>query len=151
VKNASELKSYILLTKPGTEITLTVIRKGKVKKIKVKIESPRKAFFVPSGLIKEMKDFLEEIGVKVDNITPELAKRLRLPSTQGVVITEVIPETPADYAGLTPGLIIDEVNQKKVRNLRDFYEALKPSLKTKKIFLGIRTRHGRYYITLGLD
>jgi serine protease Do len=151
VKNASELKSYILLTKPGTVVTLTVIRKGKIKKIKVKIESPRRAFFIANGLIKEIREFLNEIGIKVDNITPELARRLRLHSTQGVVITEVIPETPADYAGLTPGLIIDEVNQKKVRNLRDFYRALKPSLKSKKVFLGIRTRHGRYYITLSLD
>ena len=96
VKSASELKTYILLTKPGSVITLTVIRNGKVKKIKVKIESPRKAFFVARGVIKELRKFLDEIGIRVEDITPELARRLGLRSTRGVIITEVIPETPAD-------------------------------------------------------
>ena len=151
VKNASELKSFVLLTKPGTTVILDVIRNGKKIKVKIKIEAPKKSYFISRAEYKDLQQFLENLGLVVDNITPEIARKLGLPNTKGVVIKEIIPETPADYAGLTPGLIIDEVNEKKIRNLREFYKALKPSLKTKRVFLGIRTSRGRYYLTLSLE
>jgi len=151
VKNASELKSFVLLTKPGTTVILDVIRNGKKIKVKIKIEAPKKSYFISRAEYKDLQQFLENLGLVVDNITPEIARKLGLPNTKGVVIKEIIPETPADYAGLTPGLIIDEVNGKKIRNLREFYKALKPSLKTKRVFLGIRTSRGRYYLTLSLE
>ena len=120
-------------------------------KVKIKIEAPKKSYFISRAEYKDLQQFLENLGLVVDNITPEIARKLGLPNTKGVVIKEIIPETPADYAGLTPGLIIDEVNGKKIRNLREFYKALKPSLKTKRVFLGIRTSRGRYYLTLSLE
>ena len=151
VKNASDLKNYVLLTKPGTKVILKIIRNGKEMQLKVKIGNPRKGLFVSKAEFKNLQEFLENLGLVVDNITPEIAKKLGLSTTRGVIITEVFPETPADYAGLTPGLIIDEVNRKKIKNLREFYQALRPSLKTKKVLLGIKTRRGRYYITLSLE
>jgi serine protease Do len=48
-------------------------------------------------------------------------------------------------------MVIDEVNKKRVNNLADFYEALKPSLEKKKVLLGIRTPRGRFYTTLSLE
>lgn len=151
VRNASDLKNYVLLTKPGTKVILKIIRNGKEMQLKVKIGNPRKGFLVSKAEFKNLQEFLENLGLVVDNITPEIAKRLGLSTTRGVIITEVLPETPADYAGLTPGLIIDEVNRIKVKNLREFYQALKPSLKTKRVLLGIKTTRGRYYITLSLE
>gem|GEM_PF-4389276 len=68
-----------------------------------------------------------------------------------MLIIEVYPESPADYANLTPGMVIDEVNKKRVNNLAGFYEALKPSLEKKKVLLGIRTPRGRFYTTLSLE
>uniref|UniRef100_A0A7V6CD15 DegQ family serine endoprotease n=1 Tax=Thermodesulfobacterium geofontis TaxID=1295609 RepID=A0A7V6CD15_9BACT len=151
VKNASELKNYVLLTKPGTEVELRIIRNGKEIPIKVKIEAQKEGLIISKAEMGNIEEFLESLGLIVEDITPETAKKLKLPSIQGVIITDVIPETPADYAGLTPGLIIDEVNRKKVKNLNEFFQALKPSLETKKVLLGIRTTRGRYYITLKLE
>ncbi|RLG11207.1 serine protease [Candidatus Pacearchaeota archaeon] len=151
VRNASDLKNYVLLTKPGTKVILKVIRNGKEIRVKVKIGTPQKGFLVSKAEFRNLQEFLEKLGLVVDNITPEIAKRLGLSTTRGVIITEVLPETPADYIGLTPGLIIDEVNRKKIKNLREFYQALRPSLKTKKVLLGIKTTRGRYYITLSLE
>ena len=152
VRNSSDLKTYVLLTKPGTEVTLEIIRNGKHIKLKAIIEYPKKSFFVSKAQYREIKKFLEDIGIAVNNITPELAKRLGITIDEGVVITQVFPGTPADYAGLTPGLIIDEVNRKKVKNLREFCQAIKPSLKTHKVLLGIKNpRGGRYYVTLSIE
>ncbi len=151
VKNAADLKNYVLLTKPGTTVTLTVIRHGKKLYLKARIIAPKKEFFTSGLEYKKLKKFLEDLGLVVGEITPDVASKLGLKSTRGVVIKEILPETPADYAGLSPGLVIDEVNGKKIKNLRDFYKALKPSLKTKKVLLGIRTPKGRYYVTLSID
>ncbi len=151
IKNASELRSYILLTKPGTEIVLDIIRNGQKLEFKVVIEAPKKEVLTSKRELEQLNNFLEELGFMVSNITPEIQKKYRLPSTQGVVVVEVIPESPADYAGLSPGVIIDEVNRKKVKNLIEFYQALKPSLQSKKVLLGIKTRYGRQFITLKLD
>jgi serine protease Do len=151
VKNASELKNYVLLTKPGTEVELRIIRNGKEIPIKVKIEAQKEGLILSKSEMENIEEFLENLGLIVEDITSETAKKLKLPSVQGVIITDVIPETPADYAGLAPGLIIDEVNRKKVKNLNEFFQALKPSLETKRVLLGIRTPKGRYYITLKLE
>lgn len=150
VKNAGELKSYVLLTKPGKEVELKVIRDKKEITVKVKIEAPKEGFLTSKTEFKDLKEFLDNLGLVVSDISPQIAKKLDLFTTKGVVITEVLPETPADYAGLTPGLIIDEVNGKKINNLKEFYKALKPSLNTQKVLLGIKTQRGRYYVTLSL-
>ncbi|MCS7279214.1 MAG: DegQ family serine endoprotease [Thermodesulfobacteriaceae bacterium] len=151
VKNASELRSHILLTKPGTEIILDIIRNGQKIEKKVTIEAPKKEILTSKTELEQLNNFLEELGFLVSDITPEMQKKYRLPSAEGVIIVEVIPESPADYARLSPGIIIDEVNRKKIKNLREFYQALKPSLQNRKVLLGIKTRYGRQYITLKLD
>jgi serine protease Do len=152
IKNASELKSFILLTKPGTVVTLDVIRHHRHLKIKVKIGSPKKYYYFSRAEYQELNRFLEEIGIKVSDITSEVARRFDLsPSVKGVVITEVIPGTPAYSAPLKPGFVIDEVNNKKIRNLREFYRALRPSLRTHRVLFGVKTSKGRFYVTLGVE
>jgi len=150
VKNAAELKSFVLLTKPGTVVTLRIVRDGKFMNVRVRIAAPKRSFFFSRTLFHKLQQFLENIGIVVGRLTPDVAKRLG-GHVHGVVIKDIIPETPADYAGLTPGLVIDEVNGKKIRGLRDFYKALIPSLKTKRVLLGIRTPKGRFYITLSIE
>ncbi len=150
IKNASDLKNYVLLTKPGTTVNLKIIRNGKEMELNVEIEAPKKGFLISQAEFKELEEFLEALGLAVDNITSDIARKLRLSDTKGVIITEVYPDTPADYAGLTPGLVIDEVNRKKVNNVQEFFQALSSSLQTKKVLLGIRTPKGRYYVTLNV-
>ena len=152
VKNASELRSLVLQTKPGTTVELEILRGSERKLVKVQIEAPKKGMLTSRAEIQELQAFLEELGLNVANLSPDLRRRFGVPeSVKGVLIIEVYPESPADYAGLTPGMVIDEVNKKRVNNLADFYEALKPSLEKKKVLLGIRTPRGRFYTTLSLE
>jgi serine protease Do len=46
----------------------------------------------------------------LDNVTPDLAKAWNLPSTNGVAITKVDPDTPAAKGGLKAGDVVTEVN-----------------------------------------
>uniref|UniRef100_A0A832GLA0 DegQ family serine endoprotease n=1 Tax=Caldimicrobium thiodismutans TaxID=1653476 RepID=A0A832GLA0_9BACT len=152
IKNSAELRSQILLLKPGTEIELEILRGNERKKVKVIIEAPKKGIITSKAEKEKLQELLEEFGLVISDITPEISRRMGLsPNIKGVVILQVLPDTPADYANLAPGMVIEEVNNKRVKNTLEFFEALKESKDKKRLFLGIRTTRGRFYVTLRLE
>lgn len=54
------------------------------------------------------------LGVALMDATPELARKLSLPSTKGALVSEVRPGAPADKAGIQPGDFIVEWNGQPV-------------------------------------
>ena len=56
-------------------------------------------------------------GLRAQNVTPEIAEQLGLGEATGVVVTEVLPGSPADEAGLQRGDVIVEVNRKEVADV----------------------------------
>ena len=83
-------------------------------------------------------------GMTLQNITPELAKHFDLDQSEGVLVTNVEPDSPADKAGVQRGDIIIEVNRKKVRDTKDFGKALKISGKDTVLLLINREEHLLY-------
>ena len=75
------------------------------------------------------------LGVQMQpEITPELAKEFRLPDTSGVLVTDVVTESPAARAGVERDDVIIEFNGKKVsdrRHLRLVVSQTSPETKTK--------------------
>ena len=64
------------------------------------------------------------IGVRVTNITPELAQTDKLPVTSGAGVGEVTSGSPAAQAGLQPGDIITKVGNTTIQNVGDLTTAL---------------------------
>ena len=62
----------------------------------------------------------EIIGAEIHNISGLLAKRLELPSTEGVVVTEVSPGALGAEAGLEPGDVIVKISGESISNVNDF-------------------------------
>lgn len=54
------------------------------------------------------------VGIQVQTLTPALAEGLQLERTSGVLISDVVPHSPADEAGLTVRDIILRVNRRPI-------------------------------------
>ena len=106
----------------GDEALVTVWRNGESKTLKVRIgERPSPIASVPDNRSKQQ---MGNYGFKVSNLTPEMARRLNMESTSGVVIVGVTPDSPADTAGVRQGDLIIEINHQSVSSVNDFNNLL---------------------------
>ena len=152
VKTAAELRSQILLLKPGSVAELEIVRGSERKIIKATIEAPKKGFLTSKAEIEEMQALLEEFGLVVSDLTPDIARRFGIPTrVKGVVIVDVLPDTPADFAGLYPGMVIVEAFGKEIKNTVEFFEALKNNKNKRELVIAITTGRGKKYLTLSLE
>lgn len=91
-------------------------------------------FAIPSSLAERMMHQLIEygtvrrgsLGMGVQDITERLARAFDVGQKQGVLVTSVDPDSPADRAGLHPGDIITQLNGDRINNQKQFqnYEGL---------------------------
>ncbi len=59
------------------------------------------------------------LGVNIQNISPELAKALKLKNEKGALVSDVISGTPADKAGIKRGDVIVAYNDKDIKDSHD--------------------------------
>ena len=99
-------------------------------------------FAIPINMARRVMDELISkgkitrgyLGVTLQDIDDNLAKALKLKSTEGSLVTEVIPNGPAAKAGIKRGDIIVEFNSQKVANrtqLRNLAAQAKPRSEVK--------------------
>ena len=124
---------------PGTIVSLEILRKGKPLTLRVKLgEMPEK-----SGISEARKESEEKLGMRVGELTPEMASRLGYKGEEGVVILEVSPGSVADMAGLKSGDLIKEINDKEVKSLRDYQKIIEKLLKEKQS-IRLLVKRGKY-------
>ncbi len=134
VYDIGELRNKIALTPPGTKVTFDILREGKHKTITVTIEEKPGTVTVAAN----RHEVLKQLGLVVQNLTPDLAQQFGYREGQGVLVAEVEPGSLAANAGIESGQLIEEVNRVKVHTVKEFLKALSRSQKTKSVLLKIR-------------
>ena len=59
------------------------------------------------------------LGVQIQDLTPELAKAMHISRSEGAVVKQVEPDSPAKQAGIQPGDLIVAVDGKAIRSSGD--------------------------------
>lgn len=131
VPRSHDFPAVIADTPPGQRITLKILREKKEQTVAVKIgELPDEN---DPNQQAEARD--AELGLRVQRITPEAARRLGLSSARGVLVIEVQPGSPADQVGIEPADVIREVNQRPVTNIKEFERATRQGRRGDRILL----------------
>ena len=144
VPKSHELPSLIADTPPGQKLTLKTIHEKKEQTLTVKIGELSDDNDASQQL--EAKD--PEIGLRVQRITPEAARRLGLSSTKGVMVVEVQPGSPADQVGLEPADVIREVNQRPVNDVKDFERVVRQGRRGDRILLLVQRGDNAVFFAL---
>ena len=133
IENGNSLRNKVASTKPGTEITLKIVRNEKEMEIKVTLgefaTKKPSADSSESGNTEEPKVENDgKFGFDLQPLSPELAQKLRVDSKiKGVIITKIKAGSPAAEKGLRIGDIISEINRVEVLTLEEVRSALNKS------------------------
>jgi membrane-associated protease RseP (regulator of RpoE activity) len=65
------------------------------------------------------------LGVRIESLNDDLAAALEAPGADGVLVLEVMKDTPAERAGLRSGDVILTVGDQDVKNAESLVEALR--------------------------
>ncbi|MEZ4601052.1 MAG: DegQ family serine endoprotease [Syntrophotaleaceae bacterium] len=107
-------------------------------------------FAIPINMAKNIREQLVEegqvtrgrVGAYIQDMTRELAESFGLDKTEGIVVTQVMEDSPAQKAGLRQGDVILEMNGKKVDKASTFRNRVAMTAPGTKIELSI-VREGK--------
>ena len=133
VKNGDDLRFKIADIQPGAKVNLTVVRDGKDIKVTAVVDE-----LEPEREKGQVASTDKDIGLSVVALTPATARRYGLRTTEGLLITEVRQASEAYRQNLAAGMIILEVNRKKVTTVRDFDDILKKTESGDEVILLVR-------------
>jgi serine protease Do len=89
-----------------------------------------------------------ELGLAVQELTPDIADSLGAPDAQGVVVSEVEEGSLADEVGMRRGDLILEVNQQKITTVQEYRTALGHAAVTNSTLFLIRRGANTVYLAL---
>lgn len=119
LKDGSELPRLVANTKPGTDVKLKIVRDRKEKEIIVTVGT-LKEVELSGDLERGEGAEAVDLGISVSELDSQTARRLELEEEQGVLITRVRVNTPAERAGLARGDVVLEINRRPIRDLDDY-------------------------------
>ncbi len=144
VKDVGSFRNRVALIAPGTTVELTILRDGKQKTVEVTIGKLTK----DKQPAEQTSQRAEDIGLTVQTLTPQLAEQFDATAGEGVIVTEVRPDSVAAMAGVKSGAIILQVNRKEVKNAAEFQRAIKESGSDKRLLLLIREGDTQRFVAL---
>lgn len=135
VKDAQHFMRLIWLAKSGAEIELEIMRHGDETKLLVRLGDRSQGLASVTGGRRELPtaDLSKEwLGLRVQTSTPQAAERLNTTYQPGVLVVAVDPSGPAYDKGVRTGMIIAEIDHRKVGNLEDYQQVINSLAERKK-------------------
>lgn len=106
------------------------------------------AKWVGKQLVADGKVSRAYLGVGIQPVTADLAKKFHVEPREGVLISGVRNGGPAHRQGIEAGAIITHVNHQPIESKRMLQTALQSSSAQDGVLLSLRTRSGSRFVVL---
>lgn len=140
VDEIGSFRSRVSTTSPGDDVTLAILRDGKRIEKTVEIGSLNSETATPLDVAPA-----RELGIDLDDLSPELADQLGYALEEGVVIKGVENGSAAQRAGLRPGMLVLEVNRSEVSSIEGVNDVLSNAEPENPVLLLIQYRGSMHY------
>lgn len=121
VESTRDLTSTVASIKVGETTKIEVLRGGKTKTFKAKIAKREDKKIMAQQSPKEHQD---KLGIRVAELTPEMARRYNAKEGEGVIVAGVDSGSQAEAKGLRVGDLIKEVNHQPIKSVADFNKTI---------------------------
>jgi serine protease Do len=124
VGDSRALSEAVAALAPGTQAELTLLRKGEPMTVTVELaERPARDVLARRDVRRPRE--AAAFGMELSDVPPGMARELQL--SGGALVREVVPDSPADRAGLLPGDVILSVDEHEVDSAESADERLDES------------------------
>jgi serine protease Do len=164
VTKSTELQRAVQAAPVGSKGEITVLRAGKRTTLSTTLEELKDENQgltdpanpdendAPQNKVPEGTKF-NDLGVTLRVLTPGMANQLGIKAKKGLVITNVVEDSPAGNAGLKRGDVIERVAQTSVNSIADAQTAVKGLLDAqkgdeKKVSLYVNSQGQSQFVTL---
>ena len=153
VTTDTQLQHEILKKKVGQSVELGVWRKGQMMKIAVTTGELHNEIGQPNALQPPPRNEprqgdANKFGLQVQELTKEMAARLKLSVQEGVIVTDVAENSIAAAQDIQREDVITEVDGKPVSNVASFREALSKADPRRGILLYLDRKGSRTFAVL---
>jgi len=133
VTSMAQLNRLVASSRPGTSLTLRVIRNGEARRATVtvadQLDLAQKQAARPGYAL---------LGIRVDAVSAALAQSVGLSETAGVVVVEVVTGSPAGSVGIAKGDIIFQVDGEDVNDQGQFRTHVGEAIQTGSVIVLLR-------------
>ncbi len=127
LEKQDEFSKLVRQTPPGESVTILIVRDGQEKQISVEIAKRKIRVSSPAYWGGEHFAFRLDrprLGVQIHELSEDLAPYFKVEKNSGVLISEVKEDSPAEAAGLKAGDVITKIDDEKISNPEDIFDAL---------------------------
>lgn len=147
IADSRRLRLEVATVRPGTEVTIRVMRGGSEKVLRVKVRELPGSESLAGGGAGGGDDTGVLNGVAVSDLDARIRQQLNIPPRlRGAIVSEVEPDSAAAKAGLTQGDVILEINRVPVKSADDAIKLTQDGSKKRTLLKVWREGSSRYVV-----